>query len=505
MSDISADTAATPGLDSSGTGAARAAGGAAPPIVVDLDGTLTPTDTLVESVLLAIKHRPATLLRLPLWLLQGRATFKARIAECASSHISGDAWPYRADLLAYLTEERAHGRSIVLATAAHRSIAEPVAAHLGIFDAVLATDATRNLKGSAKLAAIREQIGTEFVYAGDSAADLPIWQAAAGAILVDVPEGVARTVRAGGVPVVREFRRPDTGPREWLRAFRVHQWLKNLLIFVPLLTAFAFTDPHAIAVALAAFVSFSLAASATYIGNDLWDLQSDRRHPRKRNRPFASGSLAIPAGVAAAAALMLVSLAIALALPRAFLALLVAYVALTSVYSWMLKSYVMIDVLMLALLYTLRIVAGGAANGIKVSLWLLGFSVFIFLSLALIKRCAELVSMGQAGTETSKGRDYRVSDLVILWPLGTGAGLCAVVVFALFASAPEVAARYATPALLWLVAVGLIYWLARLWIKTARGEMDDDPVIYAIRDRGSRISIAAMLVTVLAARFVHIG
>jgi len=482
-----------------------AAADRAVPIVVDLDGTLTPTDTLVESVLLAVKHQPATLLLLPLWLLQGRSAFKTRVAERAVNLTTGDAWPYRQDLLEYLQEEKALGRRLVLATAAHRSIAEPVAAHLGLFDAVLATDSIHNLKGSAKLAAIQEQVGRDFIYAGDSSADLPIWQASKGAILVDVSAAVKRQVKADDVPITHEFSRAAPGMRDWLRALRVHQWLKNLLIFVPLLTAFAFTNLHSVALVVAAFVAFSLAASATYIGNDLWDLQADRRHPRKRTRPFASGRIAIPAGLAAATMLMLAALALALLLPRSFLALLVVYVGLTSAYSWVLKSYVLIDVLMLALLYTLRIVAGGAASGITVSLWLLGFSVFIFLSLALIKRCAELVSMAQSGVESVKGRDYRVGDLVVLWPTGVGSGLCAVVVFALFASAPEVATRYATPAMLWLVAVGLIYWLARLWIKTARGEMDDDPVVYAIRDRGSRVSIALMLVAVLAARYLHIG
>ena len=492
-------------MNASPSDSTPAADAAAVPIVVDLDGTLTTTDTLVESVLLAVKHHPATLLSLPLWLLQGRAAFKAHIAVRAAAYAAGDGWPYRRDLLEYLEAERSRGRRLVLATAAHRSIAEPVATYLGLFDTVLATDESHNLKGGAKLAAIREHVGSEFIYAGDSNADLPIWHAARGAILADTSEALTREVKASGITVVREFRQPAPGPRDWLRALRVHQWLKNVLIFVPLLTAFAFTNLHSVAVVVAAFISFSLAASATYIGNDLWDLQADRRHPRKRTRPFASGRIGIPAGIAAASLLMLGALGVAMLLPRAFLALLVLYVGLTSAYSWVLKSYVLIDVLMLALLYTLRIVAGGAASGITVSLWLLGFSVFIFLSLALIKRCAELVSMGQSGIESAKGRDYRVGDLVVLWPMGMGSGLCAVVVFALFASAPDVATRYASPSLLWLVAVGLIYWLARLWIKTARGEMDDDPVVYAIRDRGSRVSIGLMLAAVLTARFVHIG
>ena len=475
------------------------------PIVVDLDGTLTPTDTLMESVLLAVKHRPADLLLLPLWLSEGRAAFKARVAEKVSGLTTGDAWPYRADLLEYLKAEKSRGRRLVLATAAHRSIADPVALHLGLFESVIASDAKHNLKGHAKLAAIRQRVGAQFIYAGDSRADLPIWQASQGAILVDAAAPIARRLMADGIAIVHEFKRPPLRFDDWRHALRLHQWLKNSLIFVPLLTAFAFTDLHAVALVIAASLAFSLAASATYIGNDLWDLQADRSHPRKKARPFASGRIGIPAGLAVAALLMLAALALALLLPPGFLALLLLYVGLTSAYSWVLKSYVLIDVVMLALLYTLRIIAGGAASGITVSLWLIGFSIFMFLSLALIKRCAELVSMQQAGVASAAGRDYRVGDLAVLWPMGVGSGLCAVVVFALFASAPEVAARYATPALLWLVAVGLIYWLARLWIKTARGEMDDDPVVYAIRDFGSRVTVVAMLATVLTARFIKLG
>ena len=457
----------------------------------------------MESVLLAIKNQPAILFALPQWLLQGRATFKARIADRVNGLASGGGWPYRSDFLEYLKNQKAGGRRIVLATAAHRSIADPVAKYLGLFDSVLATDATVNLKGESKLAAIRQHVGDNFAYAGDSLADLPIWRFAKAAILVDVADSVGKQVRADGLAIEREFSYPAPGLGDWRRALRVHQWLKNLLIFAPLLTAFAFADPRALVVAIAAFVSFSLAASATYIGNDLWDLQADRNHPRKRLRPLASGRIGIPAALAAAALLMSASVVVAMFLPRGFLLLLAAYVVLTSTYSWVLKTYVLLDVLMLALLYTLRIVAGGAANGITVSLWLLGFSVFLFLSLALVKRCAELVSMQQAGIESTKARDYRVADLVVLWPMGVGSGLCAVVVFALFASAPEVTNRYATPALLWLVAVGMIYWLARLWIKTARGEMHDDPVVYAIRDFGSRVAMVAMLAALLLARFVH--
>jgi 4-hydroxybenzoate polyprenyltransferase len=254
-----------------------------------------------------------------------------------------------------------------------------------------------------------------------------------------------------------------------------------------------------------AFLAFSFAASATYIVNDLWDLDNDRAHSRKRLRPFALARLPILHGLAVAALLLVVAMVLATAVSRGFVLMLISYLILTSAYSWALKGVVLIDVLMLSLLYTLRILAGAVAIGAPTSAWLLAFSVFIFLSLALVKRCAELVSLDQDGLRATRGRDYQVNDLVVLWPLGVGAALSAVVVFGLFISTPETQARYGTPQLLWLVAIGLVYWLARLWIKTSRGEMHDDPVIYAVRDRGSRITIAAMIATTLAAHSLSLG
>jgi 4-hydroxybenzoate polyprenyltransferase len=274
---------------------------------------------------------------------------------------------------------------------------------------------------------------------------------------------------------------------------------------VPLLTAFAFTDAGKLLVTSLAFLSFSLAASATYVFNDLWDLDSDRRHPRKRSRPLASAQIPIAASVGVSATLLLVALVLASTLATGFLLLLMLYLLLTTAYSWVLKRYVLLDVLMLSMLYTLRIVAGSAAIGVTTSVWLLAFSVSLFFSLALVKRCAELFSADRAGLDETHGRDYHVGDLVVLWPMGVGAGLCAMVVFTPFVSAVETETRYATPQLLWLIAVGIMYWLGRLWIKTARGEMHDDPVVYAVRDFGSRMTIAAMVALTLAAYFVYLG
>lgn len=466
------------------------------PIVVDLDGTLTPTDTLVELLIKLVKQSPLYLLRLPLWLLKGRAGFKEAVAGHVT--ISASRLPYRESFLKYLRNEKEKGRRIILATAAHKSIAQGVTDHLGLFDEVLATEGGVNLKGEAKLNAIRQRYGNEFVYAGDSQADIPIWRAAKAAVLVGVTPRIAETVRSS-VPIEQEFPKESSGLVVWLYALRVHQWLKNLLLFVPLLTAFSFTElPKLITMAIA-FLSFSFAASATYVVNDLWDLDSDRAHPRKRLRPFASARLPILHGLVVAGIVLIVAIALAIYVSKSFLLMLLLYLVLTSAYSWTLKQQVLIDVLMLSILYTLRILAGSVAIGIVTSTWLLAFSGFMFLSLALVKRCAELVTLDQKGVVNTRGRDYRVSDLVVLWPLGVGAALSAVVVLGLFISATETQARYATPNLLWLVAIGLIYWLARLWVKTSRGEMHDDPIIYAIKDRGSRITVLGIIFVTLIA------
>lgn len=457
------------------------------PLVVDLDGTLTPTDTLAELLIQLLKHSPMTLFLLPFWLLQGIAHVKARVAE--RTRFSASALPYRQDVLQFLVEQKEAGRTLVLATAAHESIAQAVADHLGLFDQVLGSTATRNLKGRRKLAAIVHSVGEAFVYAGDSQADLPIWRAARAAVLVNVRSGLTKSVK-NSVPVEREFRGPCAQIKIWAKALRMHQWVKNSLIFVPLITGFSFFDLASMVPVFLAFLAFSFAASATYIVNDLSDLDNDRAHARKRNRPFASCAIGIFPGICAAVALIISAFVIATQVSPGFLVVLLTYVIITSAYTLSLKKYVLIDVLVLSVLYTIRIVAGAFAVGLTMSSWLLAFSVFIFFSLALVKRCSELVHLQASGLTSAKGRDYKVTDLVILWPLGIGAALSSVVVFGLFISASVTRERYATPEVLWLVALGLIYWLGRLWIATARGEMHDDPIVYALKNDGSRVIIA---------------
>ena len=469
------------------------------PLVVDLDGTLTPTDTLVESLVKAVKKSPFNLFRLPFWLLKGRSGFKEMVAQHGG--IQAVTLPYRSDLLVYLQAEKAKGRQLILATAAHHSIADGVASHLGIFDQVLASTEAINLKGTAKLAAIQQTIGANFVYAGDSSSDVPIWESAKAAILVGVSVRTAQRVK-NSTPVEQIFDAPPVKGTTWLKALRIHQWLKNLLLFVPLLTAFSLLDTSKLFLMALGVLAFSLTASATYLVNDLWDLDNDRVHPRKRHRPFAAALLPIHHGLAVATALLVAGCVLAWLVSVGFLAMLLVYLALTSIYSWVLKEYVLMDVIVLSLLYTLRILAGSVAVNIETSSWLLAFSVFVFLSLALVKRCAELVTLEGQGIASTRGRDYRVGDLVVLWPLGVGAALASVVVFGLFISAPETQIRYATPQLLWFVAIGLIYWLSRIWVQTSRGDMHDDPVVFAIKDPNSRITVMVMVLLMLLAYVV---
>lgn len=471
------------------------------PLVVDLDGTLTLSDTLMESVIRVVRRKPSNLLRLPFWIAGGRAAFKFKVAEHAD--FRAELLPYREALVDYLVNERNCGRTIVLATAAHRSIAERVDAHLGLFDLVIASSHDTNLKSDAKLAGIRQKIGDDFVYAGNSKADLPVWAGANAVVLAGVEPGIAAAVRSSK-PVEREFSNVRATFSTWCKALRVHQWLKNLLLFVPLLTAFAFLDTDKVATLVLAFLSMSLGASATYIGNDLWDLDNDRRHPRKRDRAFASGTLSIASGLGCAAVLLLLAFALAFAVSPAFAGMFALYLVLTTAYSLRLKSIVLLDVLVLSLLYTYRIVAGAIAAEITVSRWLLAFSVFAFLSLALVKRCSELVLLRQSDKRTSAGRDYRVGDLEVLWPFGIGASLAAVVVFGLFINAPETAARYAVPHLLWFVQIGMIYLFGRLWITTVRGAMHDDPIVHILENRGTFSMLCIMVAIVLAAHFLPV-
>lgn len=468
------------------------------PLYVDLDGTLVRTDLLHESVLEAVKRRPLHLLLLPLWLLKGKAYLKRRVAQAVD--LDAATLPYHPEFLDFLTRQRAQGRTLHLATASDQKPAQRVAAHLGLFASVLASDGSTNLSARNKLDAIRASCGgLPFDYAGNSSDDLAIWPHARAAILVDAPAGVADEARRVAT-VDHVFVQAAGGLRAVANAMRMHQWVKNLLLFAPLVAAHAWnTGVVAFMQAGLAFIAFCLCASGTYIINDLLDIQADRTHPQKRFRPFAAGDIAIINGVLLSAGLLVLAGVVAMTLPAAFMASLAAYLVLTLAYSLFLKRVVLVDVLVLAGLYTLRVIAGAAAIDVTPSFWLLAVSMFLFFSLALLKRCSELRMLLDASRPSATGRDYNVSDLGYLHGMGAASGYLAVLVLALFINSPDTAAHYSRPMVLWLLCPIALYWISRLWLKTGRGEMHHDPVVYSIRDRGSRYMIVAGLLVILLA------
>ena len=470
------------------------------PLFVDLDGTLIRSDTLWESFAIALRARPwRTVLGITA-IVRGKAALKERLSRLGP--IDPEALPYREGFVDWLREEKAGGRRIVLATAADRSVAESVANHLGVFDGVLASDGHRNLKGRTKLAAIEAASeGKPFDYAGNDESDMPIFARSRQAVVVGAPESVIRHANRLQDADTRFAREAGGGLRAWIRAVRPHQWLKNLLVFVPMMTAFALDDATTWLHAFEAAIAMSLAASAGYLVNDLLDMQPDRRHPRKRERPFAAGVLPPSHGFVAAALLLLGACLIALGLNGKVLFWLLLYLGSTLLYSFWLKRLPMFDVVTLAGLYTLRVELGAAATDIEVSFWLRAFTIFVFLSLALIKRCGELVSERERGEQTGSGRGYGVGDIEILQPMGVAASVAAVLVLALYVSTPDVEIRYATPKLLWLAMVALIVWLGRLWIETARGNMHDDPLVHAIGDTTGRWLIIFIVSVFVVAAF----
>ncbi len=461
------------------------------PLCVDLDGSLLATDLLHESVLLAVKRRPWVLGSCALWLVRGRAHLKERLSVCANPEVSR--LPYRDEVVAFLKEERAKGRTIVLTTASHATLARQVADHLGLFDEVIATGEGRNLKGRAKAEELVRRYGERgFDYLGDSAADMPVWTAADRSFVVDRSGTLANAVRRKA-KVERVFRgqgRIDA-TKAAIRALRPHQWAKNVLLLVPLAAMHRLADPVLLAMAFLGFLAFCATASSAYLLNDLLDLEADRAHPRKRSRPFASGRLSIPAGVAMLAGTLVVAVALAWEMPPWFQVSLGAYLALTLAYSFGLKRIAMVDVVSLAALYTMRIVAGGFAVSAPASFWLLALSMFLFFSLAMVKRFAEITALAGEAMHTTPGRGYIHADEAVLLAMGGGSGLMSVLVLALYMNGETVTTLYSHPAFLWLLCPLLLYWIARIWLIAARGRMDDDPVLFALRDRTSWLAAAA--------------
>lgn len=467
------------------------------PLVVDIDGTLVHSDLLVESAFVLARTSPQSLLKLPVWLRAGKAKLKAKIARRADLGIAE--LPYNRALIEYLKVEKAKGRRLILASAANEKYAQQIAEHLQLFDAVLASDDHTNLAGDAKLAAIRAEVGdAAFDYAADHEIDHAIWAHARKAVLVNASDKLERSARSS-YDVGATFPPEKTDWRVWTKALRVHQWAKNALIFVPVLAAHEYADFDMIVAVIFAFVAYSLLASSVYILNDLVDLGDDRQHPRKCERPLASGKIPILHGVIAIPMLLVAAVVIAVFLPPLFWGVLASYYALTLAYSLGLKQIALVDVLTLAALYTLRIIAGGAATGISLSFWLLALSMSIFLSLAMAKRCTELLVMSRHSVDAPLGRGYMADDLAPLRSLGTAAGYTSVVILALYINSPDITDHYDHPTRIWVLCPVVLYWISRIWLKTLRGQMHDDPIVFAAKDTGSRICVLVGALIMFAA------
>jgi len=466
------------------------------PLVVDLDGTLIQTDMLHESAIRLFRDRPFDALRIPFWLIGGKAALKRHLANRTEFDVAS--LPYNQDLLRWLKLQKAKGRKLILCTASDSSIADRIATHLGIFDEVAASDGERNLSGEVKAETLVRRFGLRgFDYAGNSSADLAVWKHARRAIVVQASAALAKQASLLG-EVEQIFTAPHAGACAWRRVLRVHQWLKNLLLFVPLVAAHQITNIDSWVALVWAIAAFSLCASSVYIANDLFDLESDRQHPRKRHRPFAAGLVPAWMGAAIAPLLLLASLTIGWQVKGTFLPWLTCYFLLTCAYSWGLKRLMIIDCLTLAMLYTLRVVAGAAAVNMPLSFWLLAFAVFLFLSLAFVKRYAELEVQLLSGKQKVHGRGYYTSDAPLVQTMGVTSAYAAVLVLALYLNSEAVVKLYRSPEIVWGTVPIMLFWVSWMWIQAHRGNMHDDPLLFALKDKASLLAGAALALMLAA-------
>jgi len=467
----------------------------APVACVDLDGTLLATDLLWESLLGFIRQKPLGILLLPFWLLRGRAYIKERLAR--SSHLDPEHLPYRESVIKTIAELRLAGATrVVLATASHITLARQVAQHLGIFDEVIATEGKLNLKGKAKADALVERFGNDFLYIGDSPSDLAVWAVARQGVVVGSASLARRAAALTDVLSVVET--DAAGWKTYWKALRPHHWSKNSLLLLPLLLAHRWA-PIPWGRTLLGMFLFSLAASGIYILNDLLDLPSDRKHPWKRHRPFASGSISIAQGAFMSPALLAAAIGLGwYRLGYHFAAATACYCALSLAYSLRLKRKPLADVFVLTSFYGIRIVTGALITRTPLSHWFLIFSMFFFFSLALAKRYSELMHARELLGAGNSGRGYRAGDSSLLATMGVASAFAAIIVLSLYTQSPEVTGLYPHPTPLLLLCPLLLYWQVRIWLQAERGELNEDPVTLAMRDPMSyKVGIACLICILL--------
>ncbi len=462
------------------------------PLCVDLDGTLIAGDLLLESLFALLRQNILYLFLFPFWLIKGKAYFKEQIASRVE--LDPVALPYRENVLKFLRQEKANGRFLVLATASHKKLALQVADHLRLFEEVLASEGNVNLKGETKLKFLEERFShTGFDYIGDSWADLPLWEKAKNAYLVEPSDRLLKKTESYCHPK-QVFRTNQRKTKPMMKLMRPHQWVKNLLLFAPIVLAHQVSNLQLLATVGMAFFAFSFCASAVYILNDLMDLQSDRHHPWKKRRPLASGAVSIPHAIILFFGLIITGIGFTLIFhPLEFTAMILVYLLVTSAYSFYLKRQPIVDVFVLAGLYTLRILSGGVAAGIAVTPWLIAFSMFFFISLALVKRYSELARAEEENSTKLSHRGYQIEDMALILAVGPASGFMAVITMCLYMNAKDVLILYHSPMLLWIISFILFFWITRVWFLARRRLLDEDPVVFATKDPVSYLSGIAVL------------
>jgi 4-hydroxybenzoate polyprenyltransferase len=468
------------------------------PLCVDPNGTLIRSDLFHEGLARLFKRHLGGFFAALFWLLLGRKRLRAEIVEHLD--LGASSLPENEAFLEWLREQRGLGRRLVLCSSVSESVAQRIAERYGVFDEVIAGGAQAPPDGVAQADRLLSRFGEgRYDYAGCDPRDLRVWEKARRAVVVEPGRAMQR--RLGRLPrVERVFAARPPRARELMRALRLHQWAKNVLIFLPAAAAHRLLNGHVLLASVAAFVIFGLCASGTYLLNDLMDLDADRRHPEKRRRPFAAGRLSVGFGLLIAPALVMFGLvSAALLLGWLFFATLAIYVVVTVWYSRSLKRIPMVDVLALAGLYAIRVIAGSAATAIIPSFWLLAFTMFLFFSLAIAKRYSELKLMMAAGRTSASGRGYTVDDAPILQVCGVAAGYNSVLVMALYVNSGVAVGMYAHTIFLWFLCPLLLYWITRVWIKTSRGQMDTDPVVFTLQDRPSLAVACVGLLLIWAA------
>jgi 4-hydroxybenzoate polyprenyltransferase len=472
------------------------------PLFVDLDGTLVSTDTLWESLLLFIKKYPLKTHKLIKWFFLGKAKFKTHLSEYVVPN--SEVLPYNSLVLDYISREKKSGREIYLVTASSQKIADTIAKKCDVFEAAIGTDGRTNRKGTNKLSAVKQLIGKrEFDYIGNSYSDLKIWKEAHTALICSKNERLNRRLYKENENVIKIKPNKNTTIKHWIKALRTYQWSKNILVFLALFMSHRIFEANLFIKSVIAFFSFSFTASAVYILNDLLDLETDRKHPLKKHRPFADGKISIMSGVIAVPVLIILSFLIAVPFSHyLFVLILFAYLITTTAYSIYLKEIFIVDVILLGALYTLRILAGGFATDIQVSSWLLGFSGFFFLSLAFMKRYTDLVLFKKNDQVELFGRGYQIEDMDIVQKFGIASGFISLLILAMYITSEQVLVLYTQPLLLWIAIPIILYWLMNMWIATNRGKMTEDPIIYAVKDRNSYIVFFLVLTIIILATII---